>query len=107
MLARSEDATISLLGKKLRTRPDLQGRPPQWDLILRAFVDAGWTHANSRLSYESNESLSSVGVGAGLVVDRHLDMRVDVGIPLAPVDSGTADVDAGDVRVHFSLGLSY
>ena len=70
---------------------------PDWDLILRAFVDVGRTTNENRLSFERNEDLVGVGGGIEFQFRRNLNLRMDVGVAC----EDTFSTRAGDTRVHF------
>lgn len=77
---------------------------PDWDFIVRAFVDAGYTSNSERVtSLESNETLLSTGLGAELRLYKNFSVRLDWGVPLRAI-TGTP---AGDSRFHFALTVSY
>jgi hemolysin activation/secretion protein len=101
---RAKPATLPVVDKPFRYARASAATLPDWDLILRTFVDAGYTK-NSELvpSIESNETLLSTGVGAELRFYKNFSVRLDWGIPLHAI-TGTP---AGDSRFHFSLTVSY
>ncbi len=101
---RPKPATCPVIDKPFRYAPASAAVLPDWDLILRAFVDGGYTCNSERIdSLESNETLLSTGVGAELRFYRNFSVRLDWGIPLHAI-SGTP---AGDSRFHFALTVSY
>lgn len=71
---------------------------PDWDLILRTFLDAGQTYNADRLGFENDETLVGVGVGAELQVKQNLSVRVDWGFALTELEGQNTD----DSRVHIS-----
>ncbi len=70
---------------------------PDWDLILRAFVDIGRTYNNNALTFERDEDLVGIGGGVELQLRRNLNIRVDVGVAA----EDTQSTQSGDARVHF------
>jgi hemolysin activation/secretion protein len=78
---------------------------PDWDLILRTFIDAGRIIRHDRNSYEKNETLLSVGFGAEVHLWRNIVGRADLGIVLD--DSNFLGVDRGDTEAHFSFTTLY
>ena len=93
-----------LLGRPFRFSPQqLRGRP-DWDLVLRAFLDAGRTTNNEILPIEQNETLVGTGVGAELQVKRNFNLRVDYGIPLSDVKSSD---DTGSGRAYILATLMW
>jgi hemolysin activation/secretion protein len=71
---------------------------PDWDLILRTFLDAGQTYNADKLGFENDETLVGIGIGAELQVKQNLALRVDWGFPLTELDGQKTD----DSRVHIS-----
>jgi len=78
---------------------------PDWDLVLRAFVDGARVLQSDRISFEADETLIGVGIGAELQLWRNVIGRVDFGMALHDVDSD--DVDTGDTEVHLSVTTLY
>jgi hemolysin activation/secretion protein len=101
---RAQPSTLPVVGKPFRYARASAAAPPDWDLIVRTFVDAGYTN-NSELepTIESNETLLSTGVGAELRLYKNFSVRLDWGVPLRAI-TGTP---AGDSRFHFALTVSY
>jgi len=86
---------------------DAYGRP-NWDFILRTFVDGGQSYNNRSLPSETDRSLLSTGVGAELEIRRNLDIRLDYGIALLSETQNLTDpVNAGDGRVIFSVTVAW
>ncbi len=94
-----------LFGQPFRFAPQYTYGRPDWDLILRAFVDVGRSMNNDRFFFESNETLIGAGIGVEFQVKRNLSARLDWGFALSDVDR--ADVESGDNRVHFIGTLAY
>jgi len=94
-----ESEPRQLFGQPFRYAPQYVYGRPDWDLILKAFIDAGRTINSDRLSFEHDETLVGVGIGAELQFKRNLNVRVDWGFALEDLKS--ANVQAGDNRVHF------
>ena len=100
----------TLFGRDFRWRPEEPYGRADWDLILRGFIDAGWTRAAEKFVFEPGQTLIGVGVGAELQVRSNITVRVDWGVAARDVDltgDGSNDVDSGDSRVHFSATLVY
>jgi hemolysin activation/secretion protein len=89
----------SVMGRPFRFRPDQRYSRPDWDLILRGFVDVG------RVTGEDlhSETLAGTGVGAEIVVMRNLSLRLDWGIALNDV----RETKSGDSRLHFVGTILY
>jgi hemolysin activation/secretion protein len=101
--ARAPRAPGRLGNRPFRWAPSEAGGRPDWDLILKGFVDAGRAQNNDRLSFEENETLLGAGIGAELQLLRNFNVRVDWGFALKEA----RDVDTGDNRLHFVLTLLY
>ena len=93
----------ALLGRPFKWAPQQVYGQPDWDLILRAFVDAGHAVAHERKIWETNETLIGTGLGVELLVKRNLSVRADWGVAL----DDTAETDAGNSEVHFVATLLY
>jgi hypothetical protein len=94
-----------LFGKTFRTAPQYVYGRPDWDLILRAFTDAGRTYNNDAFPFETDETLWGAGIGIEFIFRRNIDVRLDWGFALKDVES--ADVDAGDNRLYFLLTVLF
>jgi hemolysin activation/secretion protein len=99
-----------LFGDPFRWAPQQAYGRPDWDLILRAFVDSGEVFNASRESFETNATLVGVGVGAELQFRDNMDIRVDYGDALTPIkdaETGQALVNQGSTQVSvvFTLKL--
>ena len=93
----------SLFGRPFKwARQQVYGQS-DWDLVLRAFLDAGFAHMHGRLIYENNETMIGTGVGVELLVKRNLSVRADWGIAL----DGTERTDSGHNEVHFVATVLY
>lgn len=98
----------NIYGHPFKVAPDRELGRPDWDLILRGFIDMGYAHINDRISsFEKSETLVGVGIGAELQVKRYATLRIDWGFALKDTETGTQDVDSGDDRLHVSLTLMY
>jgi len=92
-----------LFGQPFRwSRQEVYGTP-DWDLILKGFVDIGATRVNDAVIGEDDEDLVGLGVGMELQVRRNLNIRLDYG--WAMEDAG--DDEAGDSRLHVQATLLY
>jgi hemolysin activation/secretion protein len=91
-----------------RTRPQYAYSFPDWDLILRAFADAGRNDFSKQIATEQDDTLVGAGVGVEIQFKRYLRARVDWGFALHDADEGGSNpVDAGDQEIHFSATLLY
>ena len=94
-----------------RLRPQFGYGPTDWDLIVRAFVDAGVVENVDKLSFESDEDLVGAGFGVELQMYkglayptlRNMSLRVDVGFPLT--DPDFTDIDG--TQITFVGTLSF
>jgi hemolysin activation/secretion protein len=86
-----------------RVFPPQKSVSPDWDFIIRPFLDYGQTWNSDIEPIERNETLVGTGIGAELEIRRNLAIRVDWGIALSP----TQDTKAGSSVVNFVLTLSY
>lgn len=92
-----------LFGQPFRFAPQQVYGRPDWDLILRAFVDVGQVYNSNRLSFEQDQTLVGTGFGAEVLFKQNLSVRVDVGFALEEVDQAGSDndVNSGDAEIHF------
>lgn len=99
----------AFLGRPFRFAPQYDYGPIDWDLILKAFVDAGRAEQNDRFPFESNATLISAGLGLELAVTRRFNFSVDWGMAINEFDDrgGNNDIDPGRNEFHFVLTLVY
>ena len=118
--AKQEDPN-TLFGRPFNYRPPQPFARPDWDLILRGFIDTGYTEINLGTlpprPEDRNHSLLSAGAGFELQVFRNLNFRADLGWVLREVKTGIDsftgttptylkgpnDVSNGSVNVHLLL----
>jgi hemolysin activation/secretion protein len=96
--------------QKFALRPTAVGSAfgrPDWDFIIRGFLDGGLTYNDHRVpSAEANEELAGTGVGVELQISRYVDIRADWGIALLPEEDFLVHpVHRGDSRFNFLLSL--
>ena len=101
----------TLFGRPFNYRPPTPGSRADWDLIIRGFIDNGYTRINQIEETEQNHSLSSVGGGLELKLYGNVDVRIECGIPLRDLKTGVEsngtyyeginDAKAGSPRLHF------
>ncbi len=89
-----------LFGEPFRWAPQQSYARPDWDVILRTFVDAGRTENNQPALNEFDQTLVSAGVGIELQFRRNLNVRVDYGVALQDI-KGSTGIERGDGRLHF------
>jgi len=92
-----------LFGQPFRWAPQQRYGMPDWDLVLKGFVDVGRTVNSDKAPFERDETLVGIGPGIELVYRRNLTLRADWGF--AARDAGTTK--SGDNRLHFALTLVY
>ncbi len=97
-----EPTQLPVIGEFRYARPRVYGQP-DWDFILRAFVDGARVVQSDRASFEENQTLLSVGFGAEVRLWRNVFGRFDLGVALRDA----LDVDAGDTEAHFSVTTVY
>ena len=95
--------------KSFRFSPQQTYGRPDWDLLLRAFVDAAEVVNSQRAAFESDATLVGVGVGIEFQLKQNFNFRVDWGTALTGVkdEANGTDVHAGSNRFHFSTTLLY
>jgi len=92
--------------------PDQTYGRADWDLVLKAFVDAGATYNNQiQTAFEKDQTLVGAGFGVELQSSKDLrgSIRMDLGFPLKDfieADS-TRRVRVGDPRLHVSFLLMF
>lgn len=99
----------SFFGKPFRWRPQYAFGPTDWDLIFKAFVDAGRITNNDRLSFESDHTLVGAGIGVELALTRRFNIRTDLGFALVELEDAANEriVDAGHAELHIVITLVY
>jgi hemolysin activation/secretion protein len=99
----------TVFGEPFRFRPTGPYGVTDWDLILKGFFDIGRVRNTDLQAQvgESDQTLSSVGVGLNLEFKQNLRVRVDWGFVLQDAESGNRRNESGDHRVHFEGTLFY
>lgn len=88
----------TVFGQPFRWAPQHVYGRPDWDLILRGFVDVARVMQTDRQPFERDETLIGTGVGVEFLFRRNLNLRVDWGIALKELPGR---VKSGSSRVHF------
>ena len=88
----------SLFGKPFKWTPQQPYGRADWDLVLRAFIDAGQTYNSEKQSYETDDTLVGTGFGIDLLYRNNLQLRVDFGWALQEIEGSTS---AGSSQVYF------
>lgn len=105
-----EPQTVS--GNAFKWAPDQVYGKADWDLILKAFVDAGATFNNDiDRAFEKNQTLIGAGIGAEIQLNTKVrgSVRLDWGFALKGLTEadGNRRVDSGDNRLHVSFLLLF
>gem|GEM_PF-233807 len=92
----------SVFGHPFKWAPQYVFGRPDWDLILKGFVDYGFTMNSKReVAFEDDHELLSAGVGVELLLKRNFSIRVDWGYVLKAIEAqGNALANEGDNRFH-------
>lgn len=90
-------------------RPKYDFTFPDWDLVVRAFVDyAHVDYEDQEVGFEFENNLVGAGAGLELRLLRYFSARVDYGIALKEANLADAGTwKSGDDQVHFSVTLLY
>lgn len=91
------------MGQPFRWSPQQPYGKPDWDFIVRGFVDVGQTINNRIRTFERDNLIVGTGFGFELQFSRNLNVRVDFGWALEEVPAVPVGLrwDDGDNRVHF------
>jgi len=98
-----EDQNTRLFGQPFNWQPNQRYGFPDWDLILKGFLDVGRVTNSNIQSFEKDETLTGTGLGFELVYRRNFNLRVDWGVAL----QDARDTQAGDSRFHVSATFLY
>jgi hypothetical protein len=118
----AQEPAPTLFGRSFNLRPSRVYSRPDWDLVARAFFDAGYTEVNYgsagvRRAGENNYTLMSTGLGFELQMLQNINLRADWGYvlqgiktgiqstPASPYLPGPNDTKAGSSRLHCLLTL--
>ena len=111
---RRKPLDLPLIGDFRASPQQVYGRP-DWDLVFRAFVDAGHPsrHSPRDGTTERDQTLVSAGVGAELQILSNIRARIDYAIAIERErgDRSTAGgkefIDRGDSEVHVLFSIVY
>ncbi|MEM6333262.1 MAG: ShlB/FhaC/HecB family hemolysin secretion/activation protein [Planctomycetota bacterium] len=78
-----------------------------WDLIFRAFFDAGVTLQSDRQFFEDNSELYGAGVGLEVQLLQNLTARADWATALTDLETSGENVSAGSSRFHVAVSVVY
>jgi len=90
-----------------RARPQQWLSRPDWDLIFRAFIDAGHAENVDKEAFERDTTLVGAGVGVELALRRNINVRVDWGFALHDEQSSNDEVTEGSSQVHLVFTLVF
>ncbi|WP_428390047.1 hypothetical protein [Mucisphaera sp.] len=98
----------TLFGEPFRVQPQEVYAQPDWDLILKAFVDGGIVMQQDSTTGEIDDELLGAGIGIGFLFKQNLSIDVDWGFALTEAQEGRPqEVEVGDSEVHVSLTILY
>lgn len=100
-----EQEPRELFGETFRAAPQYVYGHPDWDLILKGFVDLGRTFVSDSLPFESDETLIGAGIGAELLYRRNVRLRLDWGFVLEELEG--RGVSSGSNRIHVVATLLF
>lgn len=101
-----EEEPRQLFGRNFRFAPQQVYGRPDWDLVLKGFVDVGYVDSNEAELFEDEETLVSAGVGVDFSLRRNVIARVDWGFVLDGIEDDS-DNDDGSNRIHFVVTVLY
>ncbi|MCA9311184.1 MAG: ShlB/FhaC/HecB family hemolysin secretion/activation protein [Phycisphaerales bacterium] len=81
--------------------------PTDWDLIFRAFLDAGRAEHENPLIFEDDATLVGAGLGVELTLYRNVSLRLDWGVALKEAEVDNEKVTAGSSRLHMAFTLVF
>lgn len=91
-----------------RAAPQMVYGRPDWDLVLKAFVDYGRTKRNREPSnVNSIDTLLGVGLGVELQIKSNFTARAEWGHALRDAGSDNTAVRAGNDEFHFLFSVLY
>ncbi|MHC5004787.1 MAG: ShlB/FhaC/HecB family protein, partial [Planctomycetota bacterium] len=90
--------------RPFRWRPQHPFGAADWDLVLKGFIDAGWTENADRRSFEEDDTLIGAGIGLEFTYRTNLSIRLDWGFALEELDDR---VNSGANRLYFVGSLFF
>jgi len=100
--------TATLFGSTFRNARSRPYGGADWDLIFSGFVDIGRVAIQDAFFFENAETLVGVGVGIEAQFKRNLTLRLNYGMAMSPIGSGSSKVtDVGDSRLHFTATVVF
>jgi hemolysin activation/secretion protein len=98
---------IKVFGDPFRVLPEQPYQRPDWDCIVRGFLDLGQTLQSSKITGENNDALVGVGAGVEFQIRQNIDIRGDYGIALAGLSNTGTTVKVGSSRFTLVVTLLY
>ncbi len=92
-------------GRPFKVSPQSVYGRPDWDLVLKGFLDVGQVYNSDRRVFERDETLVGAGLGVELQLMSNLSFRTDWGVVLDEIGDGQEEV--GDSRFHFVLTILF
>jgi hemolysin activation/secretion protein len=98
-----------LFGAPFRVAPQEPYGQPDWDFIVKYFLDAAQVVNSEPESYEQNSTLVGTGLGAELDIKRNVSLAFDWGVALHGIGSAAEgdQVTAGSSQFNFVFTFSY
>jgi hemolysin activation/secretion protein len=108
-LLKPKNEPIDLLGRPFNLRPPRVYAAPDWDLVLKGFVDGAFLAVNDPERFEKEtQSLLGGGVGVELSFRQRFSVRLDWGAVLLEVERGDGQLaEVGDNRLHILATLMF
>ena len=94
-----------LFGEPFRIAPQYVYGRPDWDLVLKGFIDVGQAIVSNPLSFEQDETLVGAGIGIDLEYRRNFSLRLDWGFVLKELEA--RNVNSGSNRLHALLTVLF
>lgn len=95
---------IKIFGDPFRVLPEQPYQRPDWDCILRGFLDLGEVLQSNKVAGEFNDSLVGAGAGIEFQIRQNIDIRGDYGVALAGLSNR---VKVGSSQFTVVLTLLY
>jgi hemolysin activation/secretion protein len=96
--------TVNIFGDPFRVLPQFPYQRPDWDFIVRGFIDGGEVLQSRRIPGEFDDTLVGAGIGAELQIRQNIDIRADWGWALYALSNR---VTPGSSQVNVIITLLY
>lgn len=98
----------SLFMGRYNMRPTDVFAMPDWDFVLKTFIDVGATYVNDADFNESDADLLSAGIGIDVQLSTLAALRLDWAYVLQALErGGVTEVDTGDNRLHVRVQVTW